>query len=74
MWEQVMWYVEHPNGIDALLCLALLIGYLRMRWPERRKEHQDANWRHIRFLIREGCHFTAAEEVRKLRGEEPEQL
>lgn len=60
----------HVTGIDAMLALALLIAYLRYRYPEP----PDPQVQRIRDLIREGCILMAAEEARKFFGEESEGL
>ncbi len=63
MWDQVMWYVEHPNGIDALLCLALLVVYL---W---RYGSLDLQRQRIHELLDAGCILMAAEQAREWVGE-----
>lgn len=59
----------HATGLDAMLALALLIAYLRYRYPEP----PDPQVQRIRDLIRAGCILMAAEEARKYFGEESEQ-
>jgi|LSQX01.1.fsa_nt_gb hypothetical protein len=60
----------HITGLDAMLALALLVAYLRMRWPER----PDPECRRIRDLVHAGCWATAAAEARRYFGEETEDL
>jgi hypothetical protein len=65
----------HITGLDAMLALALLVAYLRMRWPERPDpEPPDPQVQRIRDLVRAGCWAMAADEARKFFGEESEGL
>lgn len=58
------------TGLDLLLFLALLIAYLRYRYPEP----PDPEVQRIRDLVRAGCWAMAADEARKWFGEESEGL